>query len=364
MTPNKAGADDRLRLARLRLGLSQGDLAEMAGVTRQSISGIESGRWSPSLDVALALATALGASVEELFAAPSKLPRTNARLGAPVQGSTRLAMSEVNGTVVALPLVGDFGLVPGFRPALAHLASTQELPDGLVVEVQPIAALGPSLVVAGCDPALALLAGPLERHRPPTSLMWWPCNNTAGRRLLLAGTVHVAAVHRRDGTPPLQPSGYETVGFAAWREGLALSPKFAGTVTSLAGALACGLRLVNRDRGSEARRLLDAALGEIKEDPASVKGYDTCCSAHLLVASAIAAGLGDMGVTSEPAALAYGLEFLPWQEEICELEIPRSLLGTPEIHALLDVLAGTELPDQLRAIAGYDAERCGRVVEA
>ncbi len=38
--------------------------------------------------------------------------------------------------------------------------------------------------VAGCDPALGLLAGPLERHRPPTSLVWWSCNNAAGRELL------------------------------------------------------------------------------------------------------------------------------------------------------------------------------------
>jgi len=74
--------------------------------------------------------------------------------------------------------------------------------------------------------------------------------------------------------------------------------------------------------------------------------------------------LGDIGVASEPAALAYGLGFLPWQEEICELHIPRSLLGTQEIRALLDVLAGSELPAQLAAIAGYDTGPCGKVSEA
>ena len=104
--------------------------------------------------------------------------------------------------------------------------------------------------------------------------------------------------------------------------------------------------------------------GEIGAEPASVAGYDSTCSAHLLVASSIASGLADIGVASEPAALAYGLGFLPWQEEICELHVPRSLLGTAEVRALLDVLAGRELPAQLAAIAGYDADPCGRVMEA
>ena len=101
-----------------------------------------------------------------------------------------------------------------------------------------------------------------------------------------------------------------------------------------------------------------------RQAPAQLSGYDSTCSAHLLVASSIAAGLADIGVASEPVALAYGLGFVPWQEEICELHIPRSLLGTAEVRALLDVLAGRELRAQLAAIAGYDADPCGRVFEA
>ena len=80
MTGSGSRSDDRFRLARLSRGLSQGALADVAGVTRQSISGIESGRWSPSLEVALALASALGTSVEDLFGAAPELPVMTARL--------------------------------------------------------------------------------------------------------------------------------------------------------------------------------------------------------------------------------------------------------------------------------------------
>jgi putative molybdopterin biosynthesis protein len=117
--------------------------------------------------------------------------------------------------------------------------------------------------------------------------------------------------------------------------------------------------LVNRDPGSEARRLLDEELNGIGAEASALPGYDTVCTAHLLVTSAIAAGLADMGVASEPAALAYGLGFVAWQDEICELWIPGGLLEAPEVRALLDVLAGNEIAAQLGAIAGYDNGPCG-----
>jgi molybdate-binding protein len=314
--------------------------------------------------VALALASALGTSVEDLFGSGPELPALMARLATGAPGAARFLLSAVDGSPVAFPLAGDYGFAPGFRPALARVESSLPSAEGSLVELQPIASLGPTLAVAGCDPALALLAGPLERHRPPMSLVWWSCNNTTARILLGNGTVHAAAVHRGAGDDPARPEGHEVVGFAAWREGLVVSAEHAGSVRSLGQALELGLRLANREPGSEARRLLDAELSGLGVRPAEVTGYESACSAHLLVASAIAAGLADVGVASEPVALAYGLGFVPWQEEICELHLPRALLGTAEVRALLDVLAGRELPDQLAAIAGYDAEPCGRVLEA
>src|SRR6185312_17003048 len=63
--PNSTGAN--LRLARQARGFSQQQLASMAGVSRQAVSAVESGHSDPSLRVALALAQALGMSVEDLF---------------------------------------------------------------------------------------------------------------------------------------------------------------------------------------------------------------------------------------------------------------------------------------------------------
>lgn len=399
MPDTRRHPDDRLRLTRLARGQSQGDLARAAGITRQAISGIESGRWSPSLEVALAVARALDSSVEDLFGEAAEAPSVSGRLAVrPVrqQGSVapkRLLLSEVAGDTIAFPLSRDGSLVPGFVPALGvmregrHETETSPAGSGDATgdangterdavggkrgrnrygsfEALRIAETAPTLAIAGCDPALALLQGPLQRHSPPVGLVWWPCGNTMALELLEAGSVHAAAVHRGVDARQRHRPGVEAVGFASWREGLAMAPRHRGTVKDLRDVVAGGLRIANRERGSEARRLLDDQLARLGIAASDVSGYETECTAHLLVASAVGSGLADAAVMTEPAALAFGLGFVPWQEEISELHIPRSLMGGIEMRALLDVLGGRELPRQLAALEGYDAEPCGRILAA
>lgn len=57
-----------MKLQRALRGLTQAELAELAGVTRKSINAIETGHMVPSTILALKLAHALGLKVEELFA--------------------------------------------------------------------------------------------------------------------------------------------------------------------------------------------------------------------------------------------------------------------------------------------------------
>ena len=58
---------NRVRECRQGLGLTQEQLAEQAGVSRQTIISIEGGRYDPSLPLALRLARLLGQRVEDLF---------------------------------------------------------------------------------------------------------------------------------------------------------------------------------------------------------------------------------------------------------------------------------------------------------
>ena len=58
---------NRLKEARTEAGMSQGQLAEAVGVSRNTISSIETGQFSPTAKLALILCIALDLKFEELF---------------------------------------------------------------------------------------------------------------------------------------------------------------------------------------------------------------------------------------------------------------------------------------------------------
>jgi putative transcriptional regulator len=59
--------ENRLKVARVEMGLTQEQLAEMAGVTRQTIGLIEANKYNPTLKLCLKLARLTGKSLDELF---------------------------------------------------------------------------------------------------------------------------------------------------------------------------------------------------------------------------------------------------------------------------------------------------------
>ncbi len=384
MTESSQPDGTRLRLARQARGLSQQQLAGVAGVTRQAVSAVESGHSDPSLRVALGLARALGMTVEELFGPGEPGDPVLARPIAPVSApGSRVALATVGDTFVALPLDADLAARLGFGAAggltvrgggaqgAQGTQGTQGAQgiSGVQVAVRPIGPPRPTVVVAGCDPALPLLETPLALLDPPLAFAWWPCGSAEALRLAAAGLVHAAGVHRvgpgeggdssgipGDDTSGI-PGGAEVVGFASWREGLVVRP--GAEVRGLDDVARRGLRLVNREPGAQARTLLDRERLRLGLEPAQLTGYDSLAAGHLQVAAAIVGGLADAGVSSEPAALAYGLDFIPLAEERFDLLLPAKHAASREVQGLLKVLTSPWLLAQLASLPGYDAARCG-----
>ena len=58
---------NRLKDTRMEKGLSQAALAELVGVSRNTISSIETGQFNPTAKLALVLCIALDKKFEELF---------------------------------------------------------------------------------------------------------------------------------------------------------------------------------------------------------------------------------------------------------------------------------------------------------
>lgn len=58
---------NRLRVYRTMTNLTQGELAEKLGITRQTVIAIEKERYDPSLELAFKLAKLFRVSIEDIF---------------------------------------------------------------------------------------------------------------------------------------------------------------------------------------------------------------------------------------------------------------------------------------------------------
>jgi putative molybdopterin biosynthesis protein len=154
------------------------------------------------------------------------------------------------------------------------------------------------------------------------------------------------------------------VTFAYWEEGFIVSqgnPKKIRTIIDIAKPT---VKIVNRELGSGARRLLDKQLLASGIKPNAVRGYEEEALSHLDLASRIKAGFVDTGIGVRAAASIAGLDFVPLQRERYDLIIPKqyyeSLSG---LQVLLDTMVSKTFRDEVEALGGYDTRDMGRLVE-
>jgi molybdate-binding protein/DNA-binding XRE family transcriptional regulator len=352
--------ENDVRASRIRLGWSQEELASRSGVSRAGISAIETGRLVPSTAAALALAAAMGTTVEALF----RLPGTRAR----VEGDEwawpsptfpcRYWRAEVGGRDYLYPVeVSPLGLVP-------HDGTAREGGrDDRVRSDHPAR----TLVVACCDPAAGLLAAELARQEE-IRLIVLPRSSAAALELLDRGLVHAAGIHlaRADdpeGNAPairrhLGPDrGWHLLHVAGWDEGIVIDPSLG--LASIREVVEAHLRWVLREPGSGAQQCLDELLGPRgKRRPGRgwPQAYD-----HRGVAGAIRGHGADAGICLRLAGDEAGLRFLSVRREAYDLCLPDQSLGDLRVRALLRVVRSDAYRRLLLDLPGYDAARTGEL---
>jgi putative molybdopterin biosynthesis protein len=369
--------ENRLREKRQALALSQKRLADLAGITRQAVSALEANQYSPATSVALQLARALHCRVEDLFSIKQGGEVIEGELlGNPPRGTTpvRAQVTQIGHRLLVRPLDG-----------LGELTSLSATADGLIVGASPEKrrvkvkllkdreAVRRKVVVGGCDPAM-FLAGEHVRKHDQENLV--PClmGNSLALKALKRGEIHVAGVHLAEensatwNLPDLKQSlgdlDFIVVTFAHWEEGFIVrqgNPKKIRAVSDIAKST---VRIVNREQGSGARRLLDKLLQTSRIKSNRVKGYNDVALSHLDVASRIKAGLADTGIGVRSVAAICGLDFVPLQRERYDLVIPKTYYETLSgLQVLLDTMVSKPFRDELHALGGYDTREMGKVVE-
>ena len=397
---------NRVRNARVALGLSQAALAAATRLSRQSIGAIEAGRATPAVDVALRVAAVLESSVEELFGAPRGETPLRAESGSSSPGTSsltdRVALAQIAGRWLSYELEGEamWAAADGLLlPATEHpgegtgrsdargsdargragdargRVSRAKAPRGSVRvdPVRPLEEARDNLVLMGCAGGLGLLAARLNSRPGSGRFLWLGRSSTQALSALARRQTHLAGVHlvddktgeanvvdvrRHVGREPVT-----LITLARWEAGLVTAPGNPKQIRSAADLGRRGLRCVVREVGSGARRLLERELASAGLPRELASEAPLNANGHLQVALAVSMGAADTGVATRDAALAFGLSFVPLAEERYDLVVPRAAFGDPRLQRLFDTLSSSLFQRELSSL-GYEVRSTGeRVAE-
>ncbi|MEX1003998.1 MAG: helix-turn-helix domain-containing protein [Acidimicrobiia bacterium] len=323
-----------LRGVREGAGLTQGELATRAGVSRQMVGAVEAGRHLPRVDAALALAAVLGVDVEVLFG--SEEAAVDAISGEPPSNDVGLRLGWVGDRLVSAPArVGADGW---------------DVADG-VLEGGRLVRLGevrPGPVVAGCEPGLE--TGEHLLRQGGRGGLAVATSSARALAALAGGRAHAAVVHAPAGGLPPAFDGVARFHLTTWTVGLSIPSDIGSSWWSQ--VLAGNIEVVQREAGASVQRTFEEAVGGAR----AVSGRRV--GGHVISArTGIATGLP--AVTIEPAARAVGADFHPLARHVAELWVPEQWTADRGVEDLIDLMGSARFRRRLETVGGYDLEGIG-----
>lgn len=303
-----------------------------------------------------------GRKTEKPTATTARMPfRYNSELGR----TEYLLVNLVQGPegLSAYPLGKGSGSVTTFSQAdgFITIASQQEFVDQ--GELVSVVALGrgvapADLVVIGSHcKGIDLLLGLLNERGFTSKTIW--VGSQGGLTAAARGECDVAGTHLLEPESNVYnlsfvPGGSRLLRGYGRMQGVAYRPgdgRFEGRTTAEAVDEACRTSdcfMVNRNRGSGTRILIDRLLGGRRP-----RGYAVEARSHNAVAAALQQGRADWGVVIAPVAADYGLGFIPLNAEQFDFVIPESRWDRPAVVAFRKLLESPEVRRRL-ADVGFD----------
>ena len=368
--------ENNLGALRRKRGLSAIRLAATVGVSRQTIYAMEAGTYVPNTAVALRLARALETTVEEVFtlpgAAPGAPPRSQQAVLLPGSAAPRegqaVQLCQVENRLMAVAP----SPVPWFFPIADAVACGKPARQGKtrVRVFQEEADFANRILVAGCDPGISVLSRHVQSAG--NELVLAHRNSSQALSLLKEGRVHVAGTHLRDessGESNLPQIGRQfpknsvaVIAFAVWEEGILTARGNPKGVRGIEDFSRQDVSIVNREKGSGSRALLDSRLRRARIESRVVRGYDDLAPGHLPAAWQVQSGAADCCLATRAVAQVFGLQFIPLVSERYDLVVWKQHLELPRIQNLFDTLTRSNFRRELEGLGGYDTRTAGQRV--
>jgi len=203
----------------------------------------------------------------------------------------------------------------------------------------------------------------------PTLSFYSFCGSMGGIDIVREKKAHMAGIHlysaEKDSynVPFLSGlSDYVLVNFAFRRQGALLRKEMSQDIKSIKDLAGKSKKLVNRQKGSGTRVLLDELLKKEGIQPDKILGYENEVTTHLEVGLKIMRGEADFGLGIETVAKLLNLSFIPLARERFDIVIPKAYFFIPPVQSFLEIVRSRWFKDTAKDMGGYDTEEPGKVL--
>jgi excisionase family DNA binding protein len=123
-----------------------------------------------------------------------------------------------------------------------------------------------------------------------------------------------------------------------------------------------GIRLINRQKGSGTRVLLDYHLKKLQIAPSKINGYEREVYTHFEVGLSILSKEADVGIATIAVSKLLGLPFIPITQESFDMILDQTTFFEKGIQAFIEILNSQEFRNRVERLGSYDFKNSGKVL--
>ncbi|WP_455714209.1 substrate-binding domain-containing protein [Anaerosporobacter sp.] len=232
---------------------------------------------------------------------------------------------------------------------------------------------GNEFIICGQDISLDLLANYLSIYVETLQIYRSHLASYNGIYALYQGRVNVATAHLWDGEldeynisyvrkmmPGISPL---IIRIGKRRHGFYVQKGNPKGIVGWSDLKRTDISIVNREKGSGTRVLLDEKLRLMGVIGDYIEGYHHECKSHLAVASIISHGEADIGIGSETGMMnVSGVDFIPLQMECYDLIMRLSDADKQPYKQIMEILTSDAFKMDLQSFGRYDTSETGKII--
>ncbi|QSB09837.1 helix-turn-helix transcriptional regulator [Lysinibacillus fusiformis] len=227
------------------------------------------------------------------------------------------------------------------------------------------------IIISGQDLVLDILAKYIEKRRS-TKVLRSHEGSFNGVMALYHGDCDIASLHMFDGdtsdynTPYVKKifvsHAFVLINVVSRKAGFYVQKGNPLEIRTFEDFQTKTFTLINREKGSGARTLLDEQLRIHDIAPSTIAGYSQEEMSHLDVASAVANGRADVGIGIEKIAKLIQVDFIPVVTERYDIVLLKTPENQPLIDAVKEILNAPDFQSEVAALGDYDVSQMGQVM--